>query len=71
MAWTQEDLDRIDAAIAGGSPKKVAFADGRSVEYHDLDSMTKARGVIKAELLASASQVNPRIRATRGTMRRP
>ena len=70
MAWTQTDLDRIDAAIAGGTPKKVAFADGRSVEYHDLNQMIAARREIKAELTALESQTRPFVRATRARLRR-
>lgn len=70
MAWQQADLDRLDTAIAN-NVRKVTYADGRSVEYHDADQMLKVRATIKAELLASASQVRPHVRATRGTMRRP
>lgn len=69
MAWTQADLDRLDVAIAS-NVRRVTFADGRSVEYHSAKEMLDVRGAIRAELLASASQVNPRVRATRGVMRR-
>jgi phage baseplate assembly protein gpV len=70
MAWTQTDLDRIDAALAA-NVKSVTFSDGRQTTYQDTDKMLEVRKAIKAELLASASQVSPRVRATRGTMRRP
>jgi phage baseplate assembly protein gpV len=70
VAWTQTDLDRLDAALSG-NVRSVTFADGRQVTYQDASQMIEVRKLIKAELLASASQVNPRIRATRGTMRRP
>jgi len=70
MAWSQSDLDRIDAAIAQNI-RRVTFADGRSVEYQSPGEMLQVRRLIKAELLASASQVSPRVRATRAVMRRP
>lgn len=69
MAWTQSDLDKLDAAIVNGR-KRVTFADGRSIEYHSLDEIRAARRDVKAELMASASQVNPR-RVTVGRVRRP
>lgn len=67
MAWSQTDLDKIDAALAN-NVRKVTFADGRTVEYQNADQMLAVRKAIKAELTASRSQV---VRATRGTMRRP
>lgn len=70
MAWTQGDLDTLDAAIAN-NVRDVVFADGRSVRYQDADKMLQVRKAIKAELLAEASQINRSIRATRGVMRRP
>jgi hypothetical protein len=70
MAWSQADLDRLDAAIAN-NVRKVTFADGRSTEYQNADQMLAVRKTMRAELLAAASQVRPHIRATRGTMRRP
>lgn len=67
MAWSQTDLDKIDAALAN-NVRKVTFADGRTVEYQNADQMLAVRKSMKAELLASSTQVR---RATRGTMRRP
>jgi hypothetical protein len=69
MAWTQTDLDRLSAAITAGV-KSVTFADGRRTEYQTLREMIELRSTMKAELAASASQVNPIPRATRGRMRR-
>ena len=63
MAWTQPDLDALDTAIAQGI-KRVTFADGRLVEYQTTADMLALRNTMKAELLASASQVNPRRRRT-------
>lgn len=70
MAWSQNDLDALDTAIARGV-KSVTFADGRRTEYQTTADMLAARKQMKAELIASASQVNPIPRATRGRMRRP
>lgn len=51
MAYTQADLDKIDAAIINPA-KKVTFADGRSVENYDLDQLRRLRADVKAELAA-------------------
>lgn len=69
MAWTDSDLDRIDAAIAANT-KSVTFSDGRQVTYQDVDKMLQVRQAIRAELLATASQINPRTRTTIGRLRR-
>lgn len=66
MAWSQPDLDRIDAALSNNL-RKVTFADGRTVEYQNADQMLAVRRAIKAELAAARTQV---VRATRGKMRR-
>lgn len=49
MAWTQADLDALDASIALGA-KKVRYADGREVEYRSLREMKGLREDIKASL---------------------
>jgi hypothetical protein len=71
VAWKQEDLDRIDAAIAG-NVRSVTFADGRSTAYQDVDKMLAVRNQIKAELQAAQVSASGRFpRATRARMRRP
>jgi phage baseplate assembly protein gpV len=70
VAWTQDDLDRVDLALRSDL-RRVTFADGRQVEYQNKSEMLAVRRLIKSELAAAASQVNPRIRSTRGVMRRP
>lgn len=69
MAWQQTDLDKLDAAIAGGI-QQVTYADGRSVRYQSGADMLAARREMKTELQAAASQVNPRVRTVVGRMRR-
>lgn len=44
MAWTQSDLDAIDAALAKGV-KRVQY-DNQMVEYHSLDELLKLRDLI-------------------------
>ncbi|KKW92258.1 phage head-tail joining protein [Sphingobium chungbukense] len=68
MAYQPEDLDKIDAALLSGV-KKVTFADGRSTEFHSLDELRRLRADVKAELGASAAQVNPRVRTVVGRIR--
>lgn len=67
MAWTQADLDALNAAITSGV-RRVTFADGRTTEYQTLREMLDLRSTMKGELLASASQVKAIPRATRARM---
>lgn len=68
MAWTQADLDAVQAAIRTGI-KKVTFADGRSHEYQTTRELLDLRRDMQADIAAAASQVNPR-RVTVGRFRR-
>jgi hypothetical protein len=52
MAWTQADLDTLDAALAKAE-KDVTFAD-RRVIYRSVDEMLAARSVIAASLSAAS-----------------
>lgn len=50
MAWTQTDLDTIDAAILAlvtSGAQTVRFSDGREVTYYSLDELLKARDLVK------------------------
>ena len=69
MAWTQTDLDALSAAITSGV-KSVTYGDGRQVQYHTLDEMRRLRADMKAEIVASASRVTPRLRTTVGWISR-
>lgn len=57
MAWSQSDLDKIDAAIASGV-KSVTFADGRQKMYQNVDQMLAARRVIEAQLQVAAQALS-------------
>jgi hypothetical protein len=52
VAWTQQQLDAIEAAIAGGE-LTVRFGD-RTVTYRSMDELLQARSVIKESISASA-----------------
>lgn len=52
MAWSQTDLDKLDAAIAMGVTT-VAFRD-RTVTYRNLDEMLRTRSIMTAEIAASS-----------------
>ncbi len=50
MAWTQTDLEGIEAAIAGGAgARTITFAD-QSVTFSTIDEMLKLRAVMQQEL---------------------
>lgn len=48
MAFSSDDLDAINRAIARGE-RRVTFSD-RTVEYRDIDELLKARDAIQTEL---------------------
>lgn len=48
MAWTQQQLEAIEAAIASGE-LTVRFAD-RTITYRSIDDLLRARAVIKDAL---------------------
>ena len=52
MAFTQTDLDNIDAAIASGH--RVVHAEGRRVEYGSVDDMLRARAHIAGQIAAAS-----------------
>ena len=51
MAWTQVDLDAIEAAIASGK-LDVQYSDKR-VRYRSIAELLQAREVIRAKLAAA------------------
>lgn len=60
MAWSQTDLDKLEAAIAAGV-RRVKYSD-KEVEYQSVDDMLKARDLIRRAL--TTSPVPQRIYAT-------
>ena len=57
MAWSQGDLDVLDAAIATGA-LEVQYAD-KKVTYRTLKEMMQIRNTISAELVPVAAGVQP------------
>ncbi len=65
MAWTQADLDKLDAAIAaGGTMQSMSFAGGDSFTFRGVDEMLKLRAVIQGALNAAAGTSTTRYAAT-------
>ncbi|MPT48262.1 MAG: hypothetical protein E2598_07540 [Sphingobium sp.] len=60
MAWSSDDLTRLDAAIASGL-RSVTYADGRKKEYQSLSEMMAARRVMAAEIKMQTSAKARRI----------
>lgn len=54
MAYTQADLDALQAALA--SPEhRVRFSDGREVQYRSIGEIQQAIGTVTSDLAAAAS----------------
>ena len=63
MAWSQSDIDDLQAAIGAGV-KRVRYSDGSEAEYHTLKEMRS----LLAEMKASIATKKP-VRAFRGAPR--
>jgi roadblock/LC7 domain-containing protein len=53
MAFTTNQLNALEAAIASGQLKVVY--DGKQVEYRSVTDLMKARDLVRAELIAAGS----------------
>lgn len=63
MAWTQEDVDALQAALGTGA-RRVRYSDHSEVEYRTLAEMESLLGKMKASLSAAKP-----VRAFRGAPR--
>ncbi len=63
-APTQDDLDRLNAAIVSGE-RQVSIG-GQSITYQTVDSMIKARNDLQAQLLSGPSAATGAMRPRRG-----
>ena len=54
MAYTDTDLQAVEAAIASGE-RRVQFADGRSVEYRGVEELKSARALILTEMTTATT----------------
>ncbi len=61
MAYTQTQLEALEAALASGT-LRVTF-EGRSIEYRSVDELKKAIAEVKASM-AAADPARPRSRVT-------
>ena len=60
MAFSQADIDSIDAALATGE-MAVWFSDGRKIEYRDVADLLKAKRAIEAQMNpVAATGLSPR-----------
>lgn len=55
MAFTQQNLDDIEAAIGAGGEASIRGADGRMVTYRTIDELVKAYDTIKTALAAQSA----------------
>lgn len=53
MAFTQNDLDNINAAV--GTGELSVEVNGRKVVYRSIDDLVKARNLIAGDLAATAA----------------
>lgn len=53
MAWTQTDLDRLDAAFSRGI-RRVTFVDGQTVEYYSVAEYQSLKRDMQADIAAAA-----------------
>jgi hypothetical protein len=60
MAWTQSDLDKLDAAIAAGNGVRTITFDNQTLAFHDLDQMLRLRAQMQSSVAAAAG--TPRMR---------
>lgn len=59
MAFTQEQLDALNSAIADGVTS-VAYRD-RTVTYRDLNEMLRIKGMMEAQLVSGANSSSERV----------
>lgn len=57
MAFTQTDLDNINAAIATG--ELAVEVNGRKVVYRSIDDLLKARSAIASDLATASAPASP------------
>lgn len=50
MAWTQADLDKLEAAIASGGVLSSLTIDGQTFTFRSLGDMLKLRAVMQQAL---------------------
>lgn len=61
MAFTQNDVDALDAAIKAGV-RKVKY-DNEEVEYHSLDEMLRLRATMRNEVAVAGGKKRNKVLA--------
>ena len=64
MAWTSDDLDRINKAIASGT-LRVKFQD-KEITYRSIEELQKIRRQIEEELGTSTKKTRVRAKFSKG-----
>lgn len=65
MAFTQNDVDALDAAIKAGV-RKVKY-DNEEVEYHSLDEMLRLRATMRNEVAVASGKTRNKVLAPKFT----
>lgn len=68
MAWTQDDVDALKAAIATGA-QDVQYSDGSRVTYRSLKDMRDTLAMMQSDVAATAQPDRRTYRAVRVTLR--
>ncbi|OYD80948.1 phage head-tail joining protein [Azospirillum brasilense] len=68
MAWTQDDVDTLKAAIATGA-QDVQYSDGSRTTYRSLKDMRDTLAMMQSEVDAAAQPTRRTYRAVRVTPR--
>ncbi|WP_430929754.1 phage head-tail joining protein [Pseudoalteromonas rubra] len=68
MAFTQNDIDALDSAIAGG--ELTVKIDGREITYRNISDLTKAKRHIQREIARSSGARSRAFSAIRTTIDR-
>lgn len=63
MAYTQADLDALDAKIAAAGAVQQAAHSDQSVTYRSVEDLKALRALMKAEIDAAAGQSGSRLAA--------
>lgn len=64
MAWSQSDIDALQAAIsAGKGARSITFAD-QSITFNSIDEMLKLLSVMQAQVNANSGGSRTRYAAT-------
>ena len=64
MAWTEDDLNKLEAAIAAGrGVRQMSFSD-QTIVFHPVDEMLKLRAAMKHELYGATTSRNYRLAST-------